>query len=79
VVRIAGVVVARGGFAPAAGDRELTVMVTRADLRPLPGVAVPLAGAVNRESVTDGDERAAFPAAPGRRGHDHAVAFRVSI
>jgi hypothetical protein len=43
----------------------LTVTVTRRDLRPLPGVTLQLAGAVNLQGVTDDTGRAAFPPPAG--------------
>src|SRR5262245_32544592 len=44
----------------AAGNGTLTVNITRRDLRPLPGVAVKLAGAVDRQGVTDDNGLASF-------------------
>jgi len=40
------------------------VTVTRRDLRPLPGVTLQLAGAVNLQGVTDNNGSAAFPGLP---------------
>jgi uncharacterized repeat protein (TIGR01451 family) len=48
----------------AAADEALTVTITRRDLRPLPGVTLQLAGAVNLQGVTDDNGRAAFPGLP---------------
>ncbi len=44
----------------AAGNEALTVTVTRRDLRLLPSVSLQLAGAVNRQGLTDETGRAAF-------------------
>src|SRR5436190_6930179 len=49
----------------AAANEELTITVTRRDLRPLPGVSLHLAGAVNLQGVTDNNGRAAFPPPAG--------------
>ena len=48
----------------AAANEALTVTVTRRDLRPLPGVTLHLAGAVNLQGVTDNNGRAAFVGLP---------------
>ena len=48
----------------AAANEPLTVTVTRRDLRPLPGVTLQLAGAVNLQGVTDDSGRAAFAGLP---------------
>jgi len=52
----------------AAADESLTVTVTRRDLRPLPGVTLQLAGAVNLQAVTDDNGRAAFNGLPPAGG-----------
>jgi uncharacterized repeat protein (TIGR01451 family) len=55
VTVIAGLV-----FVASAANGGVTVSVTRRDLRPLPGVPVKLAGAVNRQGLTDETGRVAF-------------------
>jgi uncharacterized repeat protein (TIGR01451 family) len=58
-------VVTAGLPCTAAANEALTVTVTRRDLRPLPGVTLQLAGAVNLQGVTDDNGRAAFPPPAG--------------
>jgi uncharacterized repeat protein (TIGR01451 family) len=59
------VVVTAGLPCTAAANEALTVTVTRRDLRPLPGVTLQVAGAVNLLGVTDDNGRAAFPPPAG--------------
>ena len=58
------VLVMAGLACTAAADAALSVTVTRRDLRPSPGVALQLAGAVNLQGVTDDSGHAAFPGLP---------------
>ncbi|HAB16629.1 MAG TPA: hypothetical protein DCE44_09280, partial [Verrucomicrobiales bacterium] len=61
-----GIVLAAAGnvLCAAAADGALTVNVARRDLRPLPGVTVQLAGAANRQEITDASGRASFSELP---------------
>jgi hypothetical protein len=58
------VVVAAHLSCTADANETLTVIVTRRDLRPLPGVTLQLAGAVNLPGVTDQNGHATFPDLP---------------
>src|SRR5213075_2481705 len=57
-------VVVTVGFPFMAAANDLSVTVTRRDLRPLPGVTLQLAGAVNLQAVTDDNGAAAFLGLP---------------
>jgi uncharacterized repeat protein (TIGR01451 family) len=57
-------VVVTAGFPFMVAANDLTVTVTRRDLRPLPGVTLQLAGAVNLQAVTDDNGAAAFLGLP---------------
>src|SRR5262245_40829722 len=62
---LAGLVVVTADFpCRATEDRVLTVSVAYRDLRPLWGVTLQLAGAVNQEGVTDANGLASFPELP---------------
>ncbi len=63
---MAGVLVAITAASPftATANEALTVSVTRPDLRPLPGVTLQLAGAVDLQRVTDNTGRATLLGMP---------------
>jgi uncharacterized repeat protein (TIGR01451 family) len=52
------------GVAFTAAANEITATVSHRDLRPLPGVTLQLAGAVNLQGITDANGNAAFPGLP---------------
>lgn len=62
-----------------AANGPLTVTVTRRDLRPLSGVTLQLAGAVNLQGVTDNNGHATFADLPAVGVVDHAFAFRLPL
>ncbi len=65
-VALVGLLVIATGVFPytATATEALTVLVTRRDLRPLPGVTLQLAGAVNVQGVTDDNGRVTFLGLP---------------